>query len=95
LSIIPLKLIDAQEIIFILSLLLQEYTLIIMSSDIATVTSTVLLFYSYLKPLIWPHVFCPLLPANLEEILSAPIHMFLGVELNTKNTNIIQNFIKD
>jgi len=66
-------------VVSILSLLLQEQSLLVYGSDAGLVTALATAFMLLLQPLTWEGIFVPLLPAAAYEALDAPVPYIIGV----------------
>jgi hypothetical protein len=62
-----------------LTVLLNEESLLVTSSDLRRLTPVLEALVAMLYPLQWQHIYIPLLPGSLLEILQAPMPFLIGL----------------
>jgi hypothetical protein len=70
---------SAQNVLFILSSLLQEKKIVFTSSDISLLSDCIHASLSLLYPFSWSHIFMPILPLSMSHLTSAPVPFLVGV----------------
>lgn len=76
---ILLKNLDNFSLLSILLGILLERKFIFISDSLSVLSNCIQGFVALLYPLVWQHVFIPILPVNLFPILSAPVPFILGI----------------
>jgi hypothetical protein len=69
----------------VFSLLLLEQKVLMLSSRFTTLSDVGDTLLSYLQPLIWEHVYIPILPTRLCEFLNAPTPFLMGCHVQVLN----------
>jgi hypothetical protein len=81
-------LMSAEMLVDLLEILLREFKLIVVDTNLAMLSAAVLSCAPLLHPLIWSGVNLPILPNRLREFLEAPVPILVGVaELPTHLLN--------
>ncbi|CAG9332371.1 unnamed protein product [Blepharisma stoltei] len=68
-----------QEVLWLLSALIQEKSVVFVSYNLGQLTSCVLGLQALLRPFKWPHLLIPLIPDSLRELLEAPVPLLAGL----------------
>lgn len=59
--------------------MIQEKSVVFVSYNLGHLTSCVLALQALLRPFKWPHLFIPLIPDSLRELLEAPVPLLAGL----------------
>lgn len=59
------------------------------------VSAMVIMLYGIIKPFTYPHIFIPIVPQNVRDILDIPVPVLVGVILCNENNIIINNLINN
>ena len=81
---------SAKNIIKVVAMLLQEQRILLVSTQMDTLTLCAESFISLLYPFKWMHPFVPLLPTQLIEYLEAPTPYLMGVQTHVYDTDECQ-----
>lgn len=65
--------------IAIFAAMLAERRIIFKSNSLNRVSACIQAAHAFLYPMMWQHIFIPVLPANMKEYLSAPMPFLIGV----------------
>jgi hypothetical protein len=74
-----LNAVDADCMIEIFASMLHERRIVIVSKRLSRLAACVQAANSLIAPMIWQHIFIPILPLKLAEYLSAPMPFLIGV----------------
>ena len=85
---------SAKNIVKVISALLQEQRILLVSTQIDTLTLCAEAFVSLLYPFKWMHPFVPLLPTQLIEYLEAPTPYLMGVQTHVYETEECQQALE-
>jgi len=73
------QMLSLETFVQVLSVMLTECSLVVMSSELGAVSSFVMSLKSMLCPLAWQGMFVPVLPERLHCFLDAPVPLIVGV----------------
>ena len=85
---------SAKNILKVVGALLQERRVLLVSSQMDTLTLCAAAFVSLLYPFKWMHPLVPLLPTQLIEYLEAPTPYLMGVQTRVYDTDECQGAIE-
>lgn len=68
-----------QDFFWLLSAILQEKSVVFISSNLGLLSSCVLCVNALLRPFKWPNLMVPIIPNSLRELLDAPVPLIAGV----------------
>lgn len=75
----------------VFSAMLAERRIIFTSQRLDRLSSSVQAAHAFLYPMVWQHIFIPILPLKMKEILCAPMPYLIGVPeavLETVNSQL-------
>ena len=83
-----------QDFFWLLSAVLQEKSVVFISSNIGLLSSCVLSIHALLRPFKWPNLMVPIISNSLRELLEAPIPIlaglpYIGIQERQNYSNII------
>lgn len=67
-------------ILQVLCCILMERSVVVICSDLATLSAAMLSLLPLLRPFKWQGMFCPILPSRLHEFLDSPVPLLVGVQ---------------
>lgn len=82
--------VDCKNMIQIFAAMLAERRIIFTSRQLARLSACVHAANDCLYPMIWQHIFIPILPAKMKDVLSAPMPYLIGVHTDILLT--VSNF---
>ena len=68
-----------QDFFWIMCAILQEKSVVFISSNLALLSSCVLCAHALLRPFKWPNLMIPIVPNSLRDLLDAPIPFLAGI----------------
>ncbi|XP_031630161.1 DENN domain-containing protein 1A isoform X5 [Contarinia nasturtii] len=71
--------VDPKNMIAVFSAMLAERRIIFTSQRLDRLSSSVQAAHAFLYPMVWQHIFIPILPLKMKEILCAPMPYLIGV----------------
>ena len=71
--------VSLEDLVFLMSALAQEKSIIFVSHNLGLMTSCVLGLQALLRPLKWPHVLIPVIPNSLRDLVEAPVPLLAGL----------------
>lgn len=84
----------------VFSAMLAERRIIFTSQRLDRLSSSVQAAHAFLYPMVWQHIFIPILPLKMKEILCAPMPYLIGVPeavletVNSQLANICSTLMK-
>ena len=90
----PLCYLGTDKLVKVFSSLLMERHIILCSTHLSVLTQTVHALTALLYPFNWPHVYIPLLPCEMFDVVCAPMPFLVGV-LSTFLPKILQMEMED
>ncbi|XP_055317596.1 DENN domain-containing protein 1A isoform X13 [Sitodiplosis mosellana] len=71
--------VDPKNMIAVFAAMLAERRLVFTSQRLDRLSSSVQAAHAFLYPMVWQHIFIPILPLKMKEILCAPMPYLIGV----------------
>ena len=75
--------VDAQNMLIVFASMLHERRIVMVSSRISRLSACIQAANSVIYPMIWQHIFIPVLPPHLMDYLLAPMPYLAGVPIST------------
>ena len=82
------------DFFWLMCAILQEKSVVFISSNLALLSSCVLCAHALLRPFKWPNLMIPIVPNSLRELLDAPIPFLAGIpDISTSERQNYSNII--